>query len=278
MKNNRMSVKRRPVKKVGLRTLFASIVRKKKRQRASTAEAAGDFESDVPGLGVARALVVMLVIHVIAVAGIFFHSHWLDEEEGVEIAVKEAPNPAAGAEARGGLEANLPKINSGDSLYTVGSGDSYEIIAIRFEIPEADLRVANDNIPIRPGRRLRIPPKMITAVEPAELAMIRGDLEPPLEEVIDGRTEPTVPRAIPVELVETDAARQVDAQATGSSGSETGTTGAAVVSATRHKVKSGETFWGIAKKYGTTSDAVMAANGISNAKHLQIGMNLVIPR
>ena len=90
MKLSSLSVKRRPVKKGALRTLFANIPRKK--VRAATAAAPmPEADGDVPNLGIARALVVILIIHVVAIAGIFAHSHWFEgPEQKAAIAAKHA--------------------------------------------------------------------------------------------------------------------------------------------------------------------------------------------
>ena len=67
MMNQRMTVKRRPVKKRGAKTLFANVARKKKRHRAATTASSADFEGDVPNLGIARGLLVILLILVDAI-------------------------------------------------------------------------------------------------------------------------------------------------------------------------------------------------------------------
>ena len=45
-----------------------------------------------------------------------------------------------------------------------------------------------------------------------------------------------------------------------------------------HVVRSGETLGAIARRYGSSVDAIMAANHIKNARRLQIGQSLVVPR
>ncbi|HVN32711.1 MAG TPA: LysM peptidoglycan-binding domain-containing protein [Thermoanaerobaculaceae bacterium] len=45
-----------------------------------------------------------------------------------------------------------------------------------------------------------------------------------------------------------------------------------------HVVKSGDTLGTIARRYGSTVDAIMAANGIRNPRSLRIGQTLVVPR
>ncbi|MEP4076730.1 LysM peptidoglycan-binding domain-containing protein [Haloferula sp.] len=260
-------MKRRPVKKGAFRTLFANVAKKKKRQRAATATAStGDIEGDVPNLGVARALVVILVIHVVAIAGIFFHSHWLDGDSdkaaavGEKVQVEEVAAPARADEG-------LPKIKSGDSIYTVGTGDTYENIASRFGVGENELRLANDNIQIRAGRYLRIPPKKIVAVEPAAITEVRASNRQPAETPREPVIEPIQQAPAPA-LVETEAALRADGvPAPVPAGSKAS-----------HVVVSGDTFWSIARKYGSSVDAVMKANGIDNPRHLRLGMSLTIPK
>ncbi|MBK1825391.1 LysM peptidoglycan-binding domain-containing protein [Haloferula rosea] len=281
-----MSVKRRPVKKRGFQTLFANVARKKKRHRAATSATPADFEGDVPNLGIARALVVILLIHVVAIGGIFFHSHWLSDDEATAKtptpAVAKPLQPASPAAALNRDQGeDLPTIRSGDSLYTVGTGDTYQSIAQRFGIDEMELRQANENLGIRQGRVLRIPPKMITAVEPPVVTELRDrtpevtPINPPAAPVAAVAPEEPVrvaPAAPQPELVPTEAARQADARASGTVNQPEVT-----ASGTTYKVKSGDTFWAIAQRHGTTADKLMKINGISNARHLRVGATLVIP-
>ncbi|MDB6079999.1 MAG: hypothetical protein JWO82_3746, partial [Akkermansiaceae bacterium] len=78
MKHPSLPVKRRSVKKGALSTLFVNVVRKRHRASTSSAPAMPEMEGDVPNVGVARALVVILAIHVVAIAGIFIHSRYFE--------------------------------------------------------------------------------------------------------------------------------------------------------------------------------------------------------
>ena len=272
MKFQSMPVKRRSKKKGAFRTLFANVANKKKRQRASTAAIpAGDIDGDVPNLGIARALVVILVIHVVAIAGIFFHSHWIDGENKDTAALVEKPAPIVEAPAVR-EDDSMPKIKSGDSIYTVGTGDTYENIASRFGVSENELRLANDNIEIRAGRYLRVPPKKIVAVEPAEITSVRESSNQPVPEAVPA-VAPEVP-AGPA-MVTTEAALRADGVAATPAASPASVPSTGVKAT--HVVKSGDTFWSISKKYGSSVDAVMKANGIDNPKHLKVGVSLTIP-
>lgn len=283
MRNQRLTVKRRPARRRGLTTLFANVARKSKRHRAATTAAPEDFEGDVPNLGIARALIVILAIHVVAIAGIFFHSHWLEKDQPQETAAADPVQPvvapvlaapaAPAVVAPVAEEDTLPKIRSGDSLYTVGTGDTYEGIATRFGIDETELRSANDNIPLRQGRYLRIPPKTITAVEPQEIAELRAGGTPVRVEPMPPVAAENPPAPGPAAaLVTTDAARAADARQAGAEAAP-----AVTPSGKTYKVKAGDTFWAIAQKNGTSVEKLMTLNGIDNARHLRVGMDLKLP-
>lgn len=273
-RTHRMTVKRRKVNKSGFRTLFANVARKKSKRshRAATTATPADFESDVPNVGIGRALLVILAIHVVAIGGIFFHSYRLDRSE-------ETP-AAADTKARIVIpttkpapDADLPKLRAADQSYVVGTGETYGMIADRFDIDERELRAANGIPEIRQGDVLRIPPKAITAVEPPDLAALRvgpAPAEEPAPEAVRVSPAVSVPDA---GLVTTDAARAADARPASSAGPAPATTSAA-----SYKVKPGDTFWGIAHKHGTSVDGLMKANGISDARKLKVGMELKIPR
>ena len=271
-----MTVKRRPVRKGAMRTLFANVARKKKRQRAATAAPPVEIEGDVPNLGVARALVVLLIIHVVAIAGIFAHSRWFAEDEAPAVAVAE-PDPAPTVEVLEAGEQAPPKLRAGERFHTVGAGESYGSIAERYGVSVEELRRANPGImSVRSGRVLKVPEKTIVAVEPAALSEVRQrpPADPPTR---PAEPEPVVRPAAPPQhgLVETEAAREADARMVRPAGEPPA---APAAGGDRYKVRSGDTFWGIAQKYGTTVDAVMKANGISDPRKLRAGMTLVIPR
>jgi LysM repeat protein len=283
MKSQRMSVKRRPVRGKGFRTLFANVARtnKRKSHRAATSASPADFEGDVPNLGITRALVVILLIHVVAILGIFIHSYRIEEKPpaAAEAERPEVREMSSAAEPEGVAG---PRIREDDSEYTVGSGETYGSIAERFGLDESELRVANDNLPLRQGRRLRIPPQTITAVEPPEIRALRGEPassgagESATASAASSPSEEAPPQAIRVEprveagdWLETDAARRADGREPVSGVDANG--------AATYKVEPGDTFWGISQRYNTTPERLMKHNGIDDPRKLRIGMTLKIP-
>jgi LysM repeat protein len=276
MKLSSLSVKRRSVKKSAFRKLFANVARKK--HRAATAAAPmPELDGDVPNLGIARALVVILIIHVVAIAGIFAHSHWFEGDAAKAAAApKELLEPA---KPLADAQAALPKIGEDDKPYMVGGGDSYAMIAEAHGVTEEELRAANDNMELRAGRILRIPPRSIVAVEPAELARLREG-----SAVIE--TPVATPVAVAVDeirsapMVETAAAGTPVKVRPGVSRPVEDAAPVAAASSTPSKsytVKNGDTFWKIAQANGTTPDAIMKANRITDPRKLRAGMQLLVP-
>lgn len=281
MKLSSLSVQRRPVKKSAFRTLFANVARKK--HRAATAAApVPELDGDVPNLGIARALVVILVIHVVAIAGIFAHSHWFegDAAEAAAAAPKELLEPARPLPD---AQAALPKIGEDDKPYMVGAGDSYATIAEVHGVTEEELRASNDNMELRAGRILRIPPRSIFAVEPAELERLREGAA--LADAAIEEPAAAAPAAAPVvdeirsaPMVETAAAATpVKVRPGVSRPVEEAAAPAADTPSKSYTVKNGDTFWKIAQANGTTPDAIMKANRISDPRKLRPGMRLLIP-
>lgn len=289
MKLSSLTVKRRPVKKGAFRTYFANVVRSKKHRAATSAAPVPEVDGDVPNLGIARALVVILVIHVVAIAGIFAHSHWFEEpqQEAVALAAKAEIQPS---KALPDAATPLPQMTEDDGIHIVRAGDTYATIAAANGVKEEDLRKANDNIELRASRILRLPQRMIVAVEPEELRRLGDGSTVHETEVVS--TDPL--RTAPP-MIETAAASQAvlvkpaltrpTAGSEAANSSPRSTVDAAAADATpaparnaaKYTVKQGDTFWKIANAHKTTPAAIMKANRISDPKKLKVGMQLSVP-
>ena len=80
---------------------------------AAGAASGADLGSEVPNLGVARALFVILLLHLGAIAAIFIHNKATDDEPVVKKSpVKEAPKAAAVAAVP-----DLPRVQAGEEYY-----------------------------------------------------------------------------------------------------------------------------------------------------------------
>ena len=296
MKFSDLSVKRRPAKKPVFRKLFANV--RRKQQNVAVAAPMPEMEGDVPNLGIARALVVILIIHIVAIAGIFAHSKWFEKDNG---SAKDAMVIEPAKPLRDAGE-SLPKIDKNDEPYQPKAGETYASIARDKGVSVEALREANLNVEIRPSRILRIPQRTIVALEPEELTRARNGsvvLENEADSMPNEEAAPA-PTAVPVndirnaEMVETAAATKgtvikprVHRETGAEQAAQTVSTQTpqkavpaqkALPAATRsYTVKSGDTFYKIAKAYKTTPDVVMKTNGISDPRKLKPGMQLKVP-
>lgn len=264
--------------------VFHSRIRRRKKQRVA---ASADLASEVPNLGVARALLVILVLHVAAIAAIFIHNRVTDDDavatgSGSKNATSDfATQPKEPATAAKG----------GETFYFVSTGDTYDRIARLKSVDVQELRDLNNGKGLDPGAILRIPTNRIAPT--AEAAS--GNLDPvpdasepsvtPINQVaavvkpsvtqsgVEGAASSTVrvsrdQAAPPSRLQAGDpvpaASRQVQALEQGSS-------------ARIYAVKSGDTAWRIAQQHDVSVQALLEANEIKDARRLQVNMKLRIP-
>jgi LysM repeat protein len=282
MKLSSLSVKRRPAKKGAFRTLFANV---RKKQRASVATPPmPEMDSDVPNLGISRALFVILIIHVVAIAGIFAHSHWFESDDSkTALASQAVIEPAKPLRDAG--EA-LPQISKSDDFEVVVAGDTYKKLAESHGVTEEALRKENDNVDLRSGLSLRIPQRTIVAELPEDLARLRNG-SAVLETMDETPAAPPADELRSAEMVETDAAkaavlvRPTVSRQTGAAApspvAQSTTVGTMPSLKKSYTVKSGDTFWKIARAHKSTPDAIMKANRITDARKLKPGMKILVP-
>lgn len=288
MKSDRMIQTRRKAPKSTFTMLYAATrSTKRRKQRAATTVAPEDM-GEVPGVGIARALVVILLIHVAAIAGIYLHNRGNDSNDlkAVPVAEKEKP----------------PTILPGYQIGVLHSGENYATMAQRFGVDEQELRRLNEDKPLNAGWKYNIPKRRIETTTPA--AAIAGEINPPVvvetpelaplpdpvvtpveRPMIQPSDDTTLPGSTPGGLVEVapEEPLQVDPAPTADPilikprTTRPEPPAPAAVSNKTHTVKSGETLWGISRKNNTSVNALMKLNGIKNASSLKIGAVLKIP-
>lgn len=264
MKTSQLPTKRQPVTRGVFRRFHAITGRK---QRVAAAATASELEgNDVPNLGVGRALLVILILHVVAIGGILFHNYVLDGR-AKKAAGADVSRPASAAAAVAGD--NLPKLDKGDTPYLLQAGDSYQSIAQAQNVDEQELRAANNNVPARAGRVFRLPPKKIVAVDPPEMAALRHPENGATETPEVPEVEVTnVPKAIVVHPAK--GGQQVTTMHVANQTSA-GASGRTCV------VVEGDSIWRIASRYKVTPVALMKANGITDPRKIRPGTKLVVP-
>ena len=148
----------------------------------------------------------------------------------------------------------LPPAKTGTSYaglrdYKIARGDTMVSISRKTGVPVAELRRLNQvSEPLRAGRTLKIPGTNRTGVDARALA----------------KASAPASKSVQVASVRRSDARAVPQQPVRSSASAT------------HEVKKGDTMYSIAKRYGVTQEAILAANGMKN-HNLNLGQQLRIP-
>jgi LysM repeat protein len=258
MKSHTLPVKRRNVPRGILKRLSAVTGNRKQRVAAATAE----MEVEDSGSKISRALTIIFLIHIVAIGLIFVHQKFLDHRAPDESkAVKGEMQNTAFTAPSSSQESDLPRIAPGEKAYVVMQGDNYARIAAAAEVEEGELRAINKNVDIRPGRLLAIPPKRIVAIEPEEVVAIRNQTPPDLDRGLVEALPVDTSNAPRAQVVKPTINRSAPAAASGKS----------------YVVQNGDSIWRIANRFKVNQDALMKANGISDARKMKVGMSLVIP-
>jgi LysM repeat protein len=277
--------------------ILHSKTRPRRKQRVAAGAAAADLGSEVPNLGVARALFVILVLHVAAIAAIFVHNKVTDDDP---VVMKSSVQDGAKLLAVGlGEEPVAIAKQQGEDYYFVATGDTYDKIARSKGVDVTALKQLNSNVALRAGRILRLPTE---AAVPAA-AQVPARPAPPV--VMDpprpvyGR--PVVVERAPAPVVEVARATIVEEEPPAlvvvreeelvkvmpnvatpvmfqpepvrAKVVEAGVSDSGI----RHKVKSGDSIWGITRKYKVSQADLLGLNGIADPNKLRLGMELKIP-
>jgi LysM repeat protein len=187
--------------------------------------------------------------------------------------------------------------------YRVEAGDSLNLIAARFGVSVSRIQefngISNPNL-IRVGQLIRIPapdsPATAPAPAPAPTPAPEPEPEPAPEveyrvqsgdtllrigakfgvsaSLIQSHNGITNPRLIRVgQLIKIPTSAQTSAAAAEAAAPAP----APEPEPKTYRVASGDSLWGIARKFGVSSSALAALNGITNANLIRIGQLLQIP-
>lgn len=225
-----------------------------------------DWYLDTPDVRLTRIFAVVILLHAIAVGGIFAFK-MVDKasatssvkissaHQEMETAVQRARETAAQvpatpvaqpineAPARQAPPAPLRRDPSKGDQYKVQAGDTLPEIAKSLGVTPEALRAKNSIISdneLYPGRWLMIPGQGETA--PAAKST-------PVATPVANAAPAPAPTAAP----------------------------ASAANASEYTVKAGDTPWAIARQFNVPFNKLMSANGIANAQSLQIGQKLRIP-
>jgi LysM repeat protein len=236
---------------------------------ASSREEVEEYESESePSMKLSQAFIVVLVLHVVAVAGIYGFNQ-LKEKPARPAAAKaetpEAAAPAAVTEKKADTvakaETTAPaKSQESQTTYTVVAGDTLKRIASKFKTSIESLEKANDLTStsiLKVGQTLVIGSSAKAIAAPTQAVDSTAKAAP---------TPAVVAKAPPVK----PAAVQEKAEAKPLEKPQT-------TEEKSYVVAKGDNPYSLAKKFNITQAALMKANNIDDPKKLKIGQKLVIP-
>ena len=158
-----------------VKRLQACLPQAKRKTHRLSANVTGeeDWEVDEPQIRMSRAFAVMLILHLVAVGGLFaFHVFGKDdrEAEGIAtrhahekstpppVAVTSAPVPAAPVIPRAEIVLDEPAAQPAAQLHLLKAGESKSLIAAKYGITVSELEEANIQSGFNAGDKLVIPP------------------------------------------------------------------------------------------------------------------------
>ena len=228
-----MKMIKRPVQRMPRRKLRAAAARKSARYDEE------EYFVEEPNVKLSRAFVVVLLLHVVAVGGIFAFSTLKDRQSSVN-SVKNQPVTASPTSTPVANIADGRAHSSSQTLvYQVKAGDTLAGIAAQFGLTARDLETANNLAPgtiVAIGRELIVP----------EHTNVKAGGE--LEKLLDSR-------------------QPAGRTATGA-GSENGKF---------YTIQRGDNPATIARKFKITTSELLRVNNIDDPKKLQVGQRILIP-
>jgi len=272
MKFQTLPVRRRPVSKGIFHRLSA--VTRNRRQRVSASATMSGMEMEDGGSKISRALTIIFLIHIVAIALIFIHQRFLDgrPKESTRAVTREEAAPAVAVKTSSAPAA--PLAASSGKTHVTKDGESYASIAVMHGVAEADLRQLNQDKAMRKGLILSIPAQKFEVAEVASKA-VADSMAPTTDAVtaVDAISDEGMVDAVPVDVSAAPKAKAI----VESEGAKASANEAAQASGKSHLVKKGDTIVKIAKQYKVTQDELMRANSITDPTKLKAGANLVIP-
>jgi LysM repeat protein len=164
-----------------------------------------DWEVEVPQIRMSRAFAVMLVLHIVAVGGLFAFRIWGRDDEkkdttltdtadtsatsGTGIALVSSPQTSVSTEA--------PAPDEPLRTYTWHAGDTLQLVAARFNVSGSALRDANPGKELSPGIEIVVPRsgRIIGGSEVDTQANRAAEIYDPLATPKDtASTEPPAPK------------------------------------------------------------------------------------
>lgn len=234
---------------------------------ASSREEVEEYEGESePSMKLSQAFIVVLVLHVVAVAGIYGFNQLKEKPAKPATAKVEAPEASSAAPAvaerksEPAAKAEPAKAQQVQTTYTVVAGDTLRRIASKFNTSIESIEKANN---LTSTSILKVGQTLVVATASKPAAAQAQTTES------TAKTAPTptvVAKAPPVKAPAAQEKAEVKPMEKPKTTEEK-----------THVVTKGDNPYSLAKKYNITQAALMKANNIDDPKKLKIGQTLVIP-
>ena len=243
------------------------VQRKKLHARAaSKSEEISDYEGESePVMKLSQAFLVVLVLHVVAVGGIYGFSQFKEHSKAKSAMKAEALAAAQKIEADTLAAKTAPAVAEKPATvpktYTVVAGDTLKRIAAKSNTSIANIEKLNELAPgavLHVGQVLTVGSMLKTAETEDKTAAAKTAPAPSI-----------VAKAPPVKVTETVAAK-TQAKTEAAPAKENPTTASYIVA-------KGDTPISIAKKLKVSQETLMKANNIDDPRKLKIGQTIKVP-
>ncbi len=241
-----------------------------------------DYEDDQPTTKLSSAFIVVLILHIVAVGGIFafkgIKAHRLSREVPIASTVSHpaiVPRPAPGDSATAAqavVVAEATPITLPQRIYVAHGGETLARVAQQQGVSLNDLAQHNG---LNPNTVLK--PKQNVVIPSAKSAKTASQSTP--------NKSATASSATPASSNSTEARKQFlvatqqnqDAQFLRTTPRPNTATPAAKQGAKTYTVARNDTVTSIARRYGVSADALIKLNKIDDPKKLQLNQTLQIP-
>ena len=235
-------------------------------QAASSRNEVEEYENESePSMKLSQAFIVVLVLHVVAVAGVYGFNQLKEKPARPATAKTEATEAAAVTEKKADTlakaqAASAAKAQATEISYTVVAGDTLRRIASKFNTSVASLEKLNDLTStsiLKVGQILVIGSSGKVAAAASQSTESLSKLPP---------TPAIVAKAPPVKAPTVQGKPEAGPlEKTQASDEKT------------YVVAKGDNPYSLAKNFNVTQAALMKANNIDDPKKLKIGQRLVLP-
>ena len=235
-------------------------------QAASSRNEVEEYENESePSMKLSQAFIVVLVLHVVAVAGVYGFNQLKEKPARPATAKTEATEAAAVTEKKADTlakaqAASAAKAQATEISYTVVAGDTLRRIASKFNTSVVSLEKLNDLTStsiLKVGQILVIGSSGKVAAAASQSTESLSKLPP---------TPTIVAKAPPVKAPAVPGKPEAGPlEKTQASDEKT------------YVVAKGDNPYSLAKKFNVTQAALMKANNIDDPKKLKIGQRLVLP-